>query len=152
MPYTKHRHATSCLIGFLGLFSSSVLWAADIHVNIDNFQGSGIVHAALMAVPAEDWNAEPVQIAQGKPPLHFKEIAPGNYAIQLFVDLDGDAKLATSKRGIPREPVGFSNNPTLFTGMPTPQRAAFVHDKNGTELTIHLRVRPKRQASTPAAD
>jgi uncharacterized protein (DUF2141 family) len=37
-------------------------------------------------------------------------LAPGNYAIKLFHDVDGDKKMSTNPYGMPIEPFAFSNN------------------------------------------
>ena len=45
--------------------------------------------------------------------LRFTDFPPGEYAVALFQDLDGDQTLATSLRGVPKEPWGMSNDPKL---------------------------------------
>lgn len=40
----------------------------------------------------------------------FEGLAPGQYAIRLFHDVNGDGELNTNPFGIPTEPFAFSNN------------------------------------------
>lgn len=55
----------------------------------------------------------PVRPNESTLKLRFADFAPGEYAVALFQDLDDDLKLATSLRGVPKEPWGMSNNPVL---------------------------------------
>jgi uncharacterized protein (DUF2141 family) len=48
---------------------------------------------------------------------------PGQYAIILFHDENGNGKLDTNALGVPSEPYGFSNNVRGFLGPPTFQDA-----------------------------
>lgn len=52
-------------------------------------------------------------------------MAPGDYAIAIIHDENGNGKLDTFA-GIPREGVGFSRNPTIRFGAPSFQSARFV--------------------------
>lgn len=45
--------------------------------------------------------------------FRFTDFPPGEYAVALFQDLDGDQTLAASLRGVPKEPWGMSNNPRI---------------------------------------
>ena len=47
-------------------------------------------------------------------------------------------RLDLSPRGIPLEPVGFSANPTLLKGKPTPKAAQFEHGEDDTLIDIRL--------------
>lgn len=46
-------------------------------------------------------------------------LAPGDYAVSLIHDENGNGKLDTNFLGIPTEGVGFSKNPKLSFGPPT---------------------------------
>lgn len=48
---------------------------------------------------------------------HIDDIVPGNYALSLIHDENGNGKLDT-RLGIPREGIGFSRNPRLRFGPP----------------------------------
>lgn len=42
--------------------------------------------------------------------INFSGLAPGEYAIRLFHDVNGDGEMNTNPFGIPTEPFAFSNN------------------------------------------
>lgn len=112
--------------------------AADIRLQVADLS-EGTLHAQLHAVDADDWNA-PLRQASGKPGLLvFDDVPPGRYAIELFVDLNGNGELDVSPRGIPREPVGFSSNPRLKRSKPSLQDCAFKHGTEHSEVVIELR-------------
>ena len=46
-------------------------------------------------------------------------LAPGDYAVSLIHDENGNGKLDTNFLGIPKEGVGFSKNPKISFGPPT---------------------------------
>jgi len=48
--------------------------------------------------------------AAGTATLRFDNITPGRYAVAAFHDEDSNLKVRTNFIGIPREPVGVSNN------------------------------------------
>jgi len=69
----------------------------------------------------------------------LKDLAPGIYAIAVYVDTNGNRQLDKNWLGIPREPFGFSKDALGLAGPPSFQQAAFVV-KDGTNLhTVHLR-------------
>lgn len=55
----------------------------------------------------------PIPPNTNKARFRFSGFPPGEYAVALYQDLDGDQKLATTLRGVPKEPWGMSNNPLL---------------------------------------
>lgn len=126
--------------------------AADIHLLLVGAkpETQGPVHAALMPITERQWQAEPLQTLRAVENLRFSDVAPGRYAVQLFVDLNGNGTLDSSPRGIPREPVGFSNNPSLLKGLPGIQAAAFGHGTQPLELTIRLRQPPRVAGRLPS--
>ena len=74
----------------------------------------------------------------GKVVLQFEQVPPGTYAVALFHDVNGDAKMNTNLLGIPKEGYGVSNNAkNLFSG-PTFRQSSFEH-RNNTTLTIIMR-------------
>ena len=58
-------------------------------------------------------------IPAGAQQLHFDtDLPPGTYAVSVYEDLNGNRKLDRNMLGIPREPVGVSNNPPAHLGPP----------------------------------
>ncbi|MCI2282642.1 DUF2141 domain-containing protein [Colwellia sp. MSW7] len=75
----------------------------------------------------------------------FTGLQKRTYAIRLFQDINNNGLLDRSSNNIPLEPVGFSNNPSLFGGEPTPEDSAFVLTKD-QRVTINLKHRkPKKR-------
>lgn len=70
---------------------------------------------------------------------HFviEGVPDGEFAIAIFQDLNGNGKLDTSKKGIPKEPFGFSNDARGSFGPPKFKKAKFIVSGN-TEIMITL--------------
>ena len=66
------------------------------------------------------------------------ELAPGKYAVAVYQDVNGNRKLDSNFLGIPREPVGESNNPRPRFGPPTFQQCAFEIGKEDRQISISL--------------
>ncbi|WP_051132603.1 DUF2141 domain-containing protein [Sphingobium bisphenolivorans] len=63
-------------------------------------------------------------VPAGKAPMSLGLLAPGNYAIAIIHDENGNGRLDTFA-GIPREGVGFSHNPAIRFGAPSFRSAEF---------------------------
>lgn len=66
------------------------------------------------------------------------DLPPGEYALSVFHDLDGDGKLKRSFIGIPKEPAGLSNNAVPRFGPPKYKDAKFTVGESQTEQRIAL--------------
>ncbi len=65
-------------------------------------------------------------IPAGAPQLHIDtDLPPGTYAVSVYEDLNGNHKLDRNLLGIPREPVGASNNPPARMGPPRFSECSF---------------------------
>ncbi|MBW4571490.1 MAG: DUF2141 domain-containing protein [Tolypothrix carrinoi HA7290-LM1] len=64
----------------------------------------------------------------------FTGLKPGNYAVAVVDDQNGDRQLNRDFFGIPKEGFGISNNPTvsITTGTPKFSKASFSLSKNTT--------------------
>jgi uncharacterized protein (DUF2141 family) len=60
----------------------------------------------------------------------LKDIPSGKYALSVIHDENNNNKLDTNMLGIPKEGVGFSNNPKLMFGAPSYEKCEFVVNKN----------------------
>lgn len=144
----KQKVMRTLLAAGLVMASAACAQAADIRVSVNTTE-QGTLHARLHAADAENWES-PLREARGTPDrLVFDDVPPGRYAIQAFLDLDGNGKLDVSPRGIPEEPVGFSGEPRLGKAKPSPASCAFEHDAAVSDLGIELR-RPGHPRSGPA--
>jgi uncharacterized protein (DUF2141 family) len=70
----------------------------------------------------------------------FSGLKPGNYAVAVVDDQNGDHKLNKDFFGIPEEGFGISRNPivSISTGTPKFKNASFKVDKN-TTINIFLK-------------
>lgn len=57
--------------------------------------------------------------------LNISELEYGPLCIRIFLDQNNNQRLDRSTIGLPIEPVGFANNPSLFMGEPEPDSACF---------------------------
>lgn len=67
----------------------------------------------------------------------FENIPKGEYAISCFHDENDNKKMDTRIFGIPKEPIGMSNDAKGFMGPPKYSDAKFLVDKN---LTLAINV------------
>lgn len=75
----------------------------------------------------------------GKASFKLTDLPAGTYAIGVIHDLDNNGKLSTNAVGYPIEKFGFSNNPKVYFGPPSFEKAAFVLGKTAVSLEINLR-------------
>jgi uncharacterized protein (DUF2141 family) len=69
----------------------------------------------------------------------FGPIPPGQYAIAILHDEDGDGQMDRDWIGVPQEGYGFSNDAAVVLSAPGFGSAAFQHER--ADLTIPIRVR-----------
>jgi acyl-CoA reductase-like NAD-dependent aldehyde dehydrogenase/uncharacterized protein (DUF2141 family) len=69
------------------------------------------------------------------------ELPPGRYAVSVYLDENENGKLDSSLLGIPKEPVGASNNPRRRMGPPHFDDCIFTMASSPLQLSIQL-VRP----------
>ncbi|WP_426369014.1 DUF2141 domain-containing protein [Pseudocolwellia sp. HL-MZ7] len=67
-----------------------------------------------------------VYLSEKKLTVEFDQLKHGYYAVRAFQDKNLNNKLDKSALLIPKEPVAFSQNPSLFKGEPTPDKAVFI--------------------------
>ena len=75
----------------------------------------------------------------GKASFKLTDLPSGTYAIGVIHDQDNNGKLSTNAVGYPTEKFGFSNNPKVYFGPPSFEKAAFVLGKTAVLLEIDLR-------------
>ncbi len=66
------------------------------------------------------------------------DLPPGSYAVTVYEDLNGNHKLDHNLLGIPREPVGVSNNPPARFGPPHFDECSFHLGDTAQTITITL--------------
>jgi uncharacterized protein (DUF2141 family) len=87
----------------------------------------------------------PEHAQQGKVQLIIEDLPLGLTCIRLYLDLNNNQLLERSAIGLPLEPVGFSNNPSLFKGEPTPQDSCFSLQETTNVEMIKLKQHKKRK-------
>ncbi|MCG3203591.1 MAG: hypothetical protein KCHDKBKB_00261 [Elusimicrobia bacterium] len=73
--------------------------------------------------------------------ITFENIPLGPYAISVYQDLNNDHRLNKSLIGIPKEPVGFSNDPSMRRGQPPFEDTVFLFNNRMKKIVIHMRTR-----------
>jgi len=75
---------------------------------------------------------------QKKFEVTFENIPCGTYAVSVYHDLDDNGKLDSNFIGIPKEPVGFSNDHQPKMGPPKFDGAKFSLQQDKLDLTINM--------------
>ena len=144
------RSATTLLTAAtLSLFgSASCTYAADLTVVVQNIQqDTGSVMLGLFSTPEGFPKAATkgmlVPAAErdstGRVTMVLRDLAPGQYAVSAFHDIDGNGKLNSNLMGMPTEPYGFSNDAQGQFAPPAFEAAAITLPAQG--LTIQLQVK-----------
>lgn len=104
------------------LFASAT--TGTLEVDVSNLRNSkGVIRACLTRDRAHfpDCKSDPAALKQtvntDARPLLFTGLPPGDYAVALFHDENGNGRFDTML-GIPREGFGFSRNPVVRFGAP----------------------------------
>jgi uncharacterized protein (DUF2141 family) len=74
--------------------------------------------------PAKAVKSYSVPPKKGAVSIAVPGLPPGSYAIAVIHDKDGNGKLSTNAVGYPSERYGFSNNPKVYFGPPSFDKAA----------------------------
>jgi len=142
------------LLGLLIFGSSKVLGQTDLEKETltlrieDLIPQTGVVRAALFqssdGFPNNTKKAFALNqssVTANNVTLTFENIPFGIYAISVYQDLNNDHRLNKSILGIPKEPIGFSNDPPVRMGPPHFNDACFTFDQKHLTITIHMRTR-----------
>lgn len=79
-----------------------------------------------------------VTVDEAKTGFVLKDLGPGKYAVSVIHDENDNNKLDTNFLGIPKEGVGFSNNPKLMFGAPAFDKCSFDF-VNNKKINIELK-------------
>jgi uncharacterized protein (DUF2141 family) len=118
-------------------------------VRVENVRSSaGLMAVTLYANNPSKFLARHGSLYVGRAPAHqgVTETCifvpqPGIYAIAVYHDIDGNRKLNRNLVGFPTEPVGFSNNPNTFLGIPSFTAVRFAVRQSGQRISVRLRNR-----------
>lgn len=85
----------------------------------------------------KSYRGKTVKVNNKKSVVIFKNLPKGIYAISAFHDVNDNKKMDTNFFGIPKEPIGISNDATGFMGPPKYKDSKFNLEKNKT-ITIKV--------------
>lgn len=120
---------------------------ANIVVESEGFRSSnGRLRCALFASaegyptrPAAALRQSTVLITAGRTArCTFTNVPPGEYALALHHDEDGDGQMDTGLFGIPTEGAAASNDARGSFGPPSFEAARFAHGATNTAMTVHM--------------
>jgi uncharacterized protein (DUF2141 family) len=124
--------------------SASPVEAAAVTVTFDNVETpQGVIRLSLCrreTYRAGDYGKcyKTVRVPASQSRAVIEGVAPGTYSISLHHDVDGNGELKTNFLGIPREPIGASNNAKARFGPPSFDDMAFEVKGEPVEMTITL--------------
>jgi uncharacterized protein (DUF2141 family) len=131
-----------------GAPSPSVSWSSAASLTI-RFEGIETLKGQIMlsvvdSAAAHDQNGAPVRVAavpvEGTSVIaSFEGLAPGDYAVKAFHDIDGDGKMGTNPFGMPIEPYAFSNNAKVQGGPPRWEAARFAVAAGANTIRITIK-------------
>ena len=140
-----------CIFGVVlcvSLWAEAVLpvEAGELHVNVEGLRNSdGLVRLALYNLPEsfpvsdKAYTFSNVPIPDKGLSVLFPDLPPGEYALALFHDEDGDNVFDKGFLGLPLEGFGFSNDATVFFSAPSFSAAAVTVGEALTTITVHVR-------------
>ncbi|MEK7811781.1 MAG: DUF2141 domain-containing protein [Pseudomonadota bacterium] len=120
--------------------------AGDLQLTLNGtgFSGKNLyvaVHSSAADFPVRDAKAiKSTVVASGhSTELLIPNIAPGEYAVAVFADVNGNGALDNNFIGIPKEPVGMSRDAKGKFGPPKFADAAFKVGTGLTQQTIQIK-------------
>lgn len=102
---------------------------ASLSLTFDTGAATGAVMVALYDAATYS-GGQPIRVARidvaaGERSTTFDGLAPGDYGVKAFHDLNGDGTMNTNPFGMPVEPFAFSNNAVGNMGPASWDRAKF---------------------------
>lgn len=80
-----------------------------------------------------------IEAKNGNQSIVFSDVPEGEYMVQVVQDVNSNGEI-DAVMGIPKEPVGFSQNPSLMFGVPGFDKMAFaVTSSNQSDVSIKLK-------------
>lgn len=80
-----------------------------------------------------------VAAIKGKTVVVFKDVAPGQYALSAFHDVNKNNRLDANMQGVPTEPTGASRDARGQMGPPKFEDAVFTVGSAPLNLTVHIK-------------
>ena len=98
-------------------------------------QVSGVLNTEATFMRGADYTATAAGDAAGTVTLTFHDVAPGDYALMVMHDANGNGSFDMSPSGMPDEGFAFSNKGRPLMGMPTFRGLKFTVTAEGAALT-----------------
>lgn len=132
----------------LGVLCAGALWAGDFTLTVEvrglkSEQGMvlGAVHGSAATFPAKPvpgYLKGKAKIENGVAELRFEGLDEGQYAVLVFHDENGNGKLDRNAVGLPKEPMGISNDVKPKMAAPKFEEAA-VAVKGDLKIVITVK-------------
>lgn len=136
------------LLSILSLFPSAPPRSlssqkASLNVEVQNVRVlTGAVHLALFRSGKDFPGGKPVEtkkLSAGSKSVQIQfSVEPGDYAIAVYHDENGNGKMDKRLFGIPKEPYGFSNNVKPVMSAPKFSECRFTVGNDGKAISIRL--------------
>jgi uncharacterized protein (DUF2141 family) len=132
-------------LAMAGALAAATGHAADLTVTVTGLRSDdGDVHMAVYDRP-ETFPKSGGMLSEGvvapaerRATWIFKDLKPGQYAVAVFHDANGNHSFDQGLFGIPLEDFGFSMGATVFLSAPPFAEAAFPVAEEGRTITIDL--------------
>ncbi|WP_339871215.1 DUF2141 domain-containing protein [uncultured Brevundimonas sp.] len=113
--------------------------AADVTVTLKGVEArggevSGVLNTAGTFMRGADYIARAPGDAPGDIVLTFRDVAPGEYALMVMHDANGNGRFDMGPTGMPDEGFAFSNKGLPLMGMPTFEGLKFTVGTDGVTL------------------
>ena len=126
-----------------GLMMAPSAFASDLTVNVEGIekaQGTIMLGLFDQATYDESGSIEGanLKVEGDRVTVTFEGLAPGEYAVKLFHDVNDDGEMNTNPFGMPTEPFAFSNDARGRFGPAKWDAAKFTVSADGTTHTITM--------------
>lgn len=129
----------------ISLLACSSAYAADLTVTVTDIRSAKGSLGLSVVDSAAAWGGQAKAVKRQMQPVQgteivfrFTDLPPGDYAVSVMHDENGNGKLDSNFMGMPTEGYGFSNNPKVLR-KPTFEEARFQLGAKGDAITIRLR-------------
>ena len=118
-----------------------------IYVDVENVRkAEGLIAVTVYADDSKRFLAKRGSLYVGRAPAQAPKTtvcvmlpSTGTYAFGVYHDADGDRSIDRNAIGLPREAVGFSNNPRLLFSIPSFRSVRLAVPRTNMRTTIRLR-------------
>ncbi len=115
---------------------------AELDITVENVKGAdGALRVGLYASEADYRKTAVRQLqaipAAGQVAIRFADLPPGEYAVAMYHDRNGNGKLDSNLVGIPTEPYGFSGERAAI-GAPGWREARIRVEPEGAAISVRL--------------